>query len=217
MILGTGGSAIAGMPAPRVVFGPRSAARREHPCDPNADLARNGWALRGHQKRCVPTRSGATSPAGPPDRPGPENSGTDTTVKSSIWTTSTYRCADEENVIGLSTGSAMTSRTCTGRARHLGPADGLVHNKADNTVRAWFGKADLYLLAPPLRGYTTVVVTTIENAPHIQASGAPTFGVETLIFGVEGEGLLFDPDDVGGGWGIATHAQALAEAGYRIT
>lgn len=111
----------------------------------------------------------------------------------------------------------MTARTGTGRARHLGPADGLVHNRADNTVREWFGKADLYLLNPALRGYTTVVVTTIGNAPHIQASGAPAFGVETLIFGVDGEGLLFNPDDIGGGWGIATHTQALAEAGYQIT
>lgn len=138
-------------------------------------------------------------------------------MKSSIWTGHTYRYADEENIIGPSTGAAMTARTGTGRARHLGPADGLVHNRDDNTVREWFGKADLYLLTPALRGYTTVVVTTIGNAPHIQASGAPAFGVETLIFGVEGESLLFDSDDVGGGWGIATHAQALAEAGYRIT
>ncbi len=112
----------------------------------------------------------------------------------------------------------MTASTCTGRARHLGPADGLVHNKADNTViSTWFGRADLYLLTPALRGYTTVLVTTIADAAHIQASGAPAFGVETLIFGLEGEGLLFDSDDLGGGWGIATHAQALAEAGYRIT
>ena len=111
----------------------------------------------------------------------------------------------------------MTATTFTGRARHLGPADGLVHNKADKTIRPWYGKADLYLLTPALRGYTTVVVSTIDDAAHIQASGAPAFGVETLIFGLEGESLLFDCDDIGGGWGIVTHAEALAEAGYRIT
>ena len=108
------------------------------------------------------------------------------------------------------------TETITGLARHLSSADGLVRNKGDNTIRPWYGKADLYLLTPPLGGYTTVVVSTIENAAHIQASGAPAFGIETLIFGLEGEGLLFDCNEVGGGWGIASHADALAESGYRI-
>lgn len=108
------------------------------------------------------------------------------------------------------------TETITGLARHLGPVGGLVRNKADNTIRPWYGKADLYLLAPPLGGYTTVVVSAIEDAAHIQASGAPAFGVETLIFGPEDEGLLFDCDDVGGGRGIASRAHALAESGYRI-
>lgn len=106
----------------------------------------------------------------------------------------------------------------TGSARHLGPADGRVRAKADNTViNPWYGKADLYQLTPALHGYTTVLVTTVDDAVHIQASGAPEFGVETLIFGLEGEELLFDSHDIAGGWGIANHADALAEAGYRIS
>lgn len=106
----------------------------------------------------------------------------------------------------------------TGSARHLGPAEGHVRRKADNTVISpWHGKADLYQVTPPLRGYTTVLVSTVDEAVRIQASGAPEFGVETLIFGTEGEDLLFDSHDIAGGWGSVNHADALAEAGYRIT
>lgn len=106
----------------------------------------------------------------------------------------------------------------TGSARHLGPAEGRVRQKADpNVIIPWYGKADLYQLTPAFLGYTTVLVTTVNNAVHIQASGASEFGVETLIFGLEGEDLLFDSHDIAGGWGIATHADALTDAGYRIT
>jgi hypothetical protein len=109
------------------------------------------------------------------------------------------------------------TETITGRARHLGPAAGLVRNKADNSTFCPYGKADLYQLTPPLRGYTTVMVTTIGSAPHLHANGQTEVDVETLIFGLEGDDLIFDSDDVGGGWGIATHADALTDAGYHIT
>ncbi|MFV8176732.1 hypothetical protein [Mycolicibacterium peregrinum] len=102
--------------------------------------------------------------------------------------------------------------TITGRARHLGSARGLVHRKEDRTVVDFFGQADLYLLTPALRGYTTVVVST--NDPG--SGHHPTFGLETLIFGLEGEGLLYEADDVGGGRGVANAADALADAGYAI-
>ncbi|MBN3459743.1 hypothetical protein A5731_18585 [Mycolicibacterium conceptionense] len=105
----------------------------------------------------------------------------------------------------------MSINTATGRARHLGDARNLVHRKSDGTVVDFFGQADLYLLTPPLRGYTTVVVSSTDR------SGQQTdFGPETLIFGLEGEGLLYDADDVGGGRGILTATEALEDAGYTL-
>ncbi|WP_454793793.1 hypothetical protein [Mycolicibacterium lutetiense] len=105
----------------------------------------------------------------------------------------------------------MSNNTTAGRARHLGDARGLVHRKEDRTVVGFFGQADLYLLTPALRGYTTVVVSSTDR------SGQQTdFGPETLIFGLEGEGLLYDADDLGGGRGITTARQALTDAGYTI-
>jgi len=103
------------------------------------------------------------------------------------------------------------SDTITGRARYLGPADGLVHHKDDKTPVTWTGQAELYLLNPPLRGYTTVVVASNDNSDH-----PPAFGVETNIYGLEGEGLLLEWDDVGGGRGIATIADALTDSGYHV-
>lgn len=112
----------------------------------------------------------------------------------------------------------MSTTASTGVAQLLGPAEDRVHNKTDNSVRAWYGQADLYRLTPPLRGYDTVVISTINDAVHIEANGAPSYGVETLIWGLEGNDLLFDgAEDIGGGWGTATAAEALAEAGYQIT
>ncbi|MEN4460917.1 hypothetical protein VXE65_02670 [Mycolicibacterium conceptionense] len=106
----------------------------------------------------------------------------------------------------------MSNNASTGRARHLGDARGLVHRKSDGTIVDFFGPADLYLLTPALRGYTTVVVSSTDRSGQ-----QVDFGPETLIFGLEGEGLLYEADDVGGGRGITTAAQALTDAGYTIT
>jgi len=101
--------------------------------------------------------------------------------------------------------------TTTGRASHLGPAAGLVHAKDDHRIIDWTGDAQLYLLTPALRGYNAVVVVTNDNSDH-----APAFGIETNIYGLEGEGLLLDWDDIGGGRGITTIADALTDAGYHL-
>ncbi len=105
----------------------------------------------------------------------------------------------------------MPENNITGRARHLGPAARLVHHKDDGTPVQWTSQAELYLLTPPLRGYSTVVAATNDNSEH-----APVFGIETNVYGLEGEGLLLDWDDVAGGRGITTIAEALADAGYTI-
>ncbi|MUL78823.1 hypothetical protein [Mycolicibacterium sp. CBMA 226] len=105
----------------------------------------------------------------------------------------------------------MPENTTTGRARHLGPAAGLVHAKDDKRIIDWTGDAQLYLLSAALRGYTAVVVATNDNSDH-----APEFGIETNVYGLEGEGLLLDWDDVAGGRGIHTATAALAGAGYTI-
>ncbi|WP_071289317.1 hypothetical protein [Mycolicibacterium llatzerense] len=97
----------------------------------------------------------------------------------------------------------MSHNAITGRARHLGSAAGLVHCKDDNHIVSWSGPANLYLLTPALRGYTVAVVAT--NI-HGQCD----------IIGLEGEGLLIDWDDIGGGRGFTTHTDALNDAGYRI-
>jgi hypothetical protein len=104
----------------------------------------------------------------------------------------------------------MSNIASTGRARHLGSAHGLVHC-TDKTVVQWSGDAELYLLTPPLRGYTVVVVANNHNAPW-----ADELGRYTDIFGLRGEGLILEWDDVGGGAGVPTIAAALAGAGYTI-
>ncbi len=105
----------------------------------------------------------------------------------------------------------MSDTTTGGRARHLGAAHGLVRHKDDKHIIDWTGAAELYLLTPPLRGYTTVVVVTNDNSDH-----SPAFGVETNVYGLEGEGLLLDWDDIAGGRGIVTIADALSDAGYTV-
>lgn len=110
----------------------------------------------------------------------------------------------------------MSDNHITGRARHLGTAEGLVRHKDDKVVD-WSGPAGLYLLAPALRGYTTVVVASIDLSDQAIESGLRTeLGPRTDIFGLEGEGLRLDWDDVGGGRGFNTHAEALADSGYAI-
>jgi len=111
----------------------------------------------------------------------------------------------------------MSDNRITGSARHLGTAEGLVRHKDDKVVVDWSGPADLYLLAPALRGYTTVVVASVDLSDQAAESGLRTeLGPRTDIFGLEGEGLLLDWDDVGGGRGFTTHAEALADSGYAI-
>lgn len=103
-----------------------------------------------------------------------------------------------------------------GSARFVGPAAGVVHD--GQQVVEWFGDAGLYVLDPPLRGYRTVVASTLERAPRIAASGGAEYGVETFLWGVTGEDFQrgFDADELpGSGWGN-TLADALAEAGYTL-
>ena len=103
-----------------------------------------------------------------------------------------------------------------GSARFVGSAAGVVHD--GQQVVEWFGDAGLYVLDPPLRGYRTVVASTLERAPRIAASGGAEYGVETFLWGVTGEDLQrgFDADELpGSGWGN-TLADALAEAGYTL-
>lgn len=101
----------------------------------------------------------------------------------------------------------------TGHARFVGSAHGVVHQGCD--VVQWPGEARLYHLVPPLRGYTTVVASTLPNAVHVAARGGVERGIETFLWGVRGEDLQvdFDIELPGSGWGN-TLVDALAEAGY---
>lgn len=106
---------------------------------------------------------------------------------------------------------APAARMDTGRARYLGSANGMVHRKTDKGVVQWSGPAELYLLTPALRGYNAVVVASNEFSDR-----AADYEHRIDIFGLEGEGLLLDWDDVAGGPGFRSAADALADAGYVI-
>ncbi|SUA31663.1 Uncharacterised protein [Mycolicibacterium fortuitum] len=104
----------------------------------------------------------------------------------------------------------------TGIARLAGSAVGVVHE--GDSIVTWFGQADLYVLDPPLRGYTVVVASTLPNAPRVSARGGQERGVETFLLGVTGEDMQCDPyqeELPGSGWGN-TASEALAEAGYQL-
>jgi hypothetical protein len=103
-----------------------------------------------------------------------------------------------------------------GSARFVGSAVGVVHDGPQ--VVEWLGEAGLYVLDPPLRGYRTIVASTLARAPRIAAAGGVEYGVETFLWGVTGEDLQrgSDADELpGSGWGN-TLADALAEAGYAL-
>ena len=102
----------------------------------------------------------------------------------------------------------MPDNPIDGRARHLGPAAGLVRHKGDGAIVRWEGPAELYLLTPALRGYTTVVVASYHTNPDSDVA------LLTRIFGLEGEGLLLDWHEVGTRLALCTAAEALADAGY---
>lgn len=110
----------------------------------------------------------------------------------------------------------MTTNDTMRSARLVGSAAGVVHDGAQ--VVEWFGEADLYVLDPPLRGYRTIVASTLAHAPRVAASGGAEYGVETFLWGVTGEDLQrgWDADELpGSGWGN-TVVDALADAGYAL-
>ncbi len=102
----------------------------------------------------------------------------------------------------------MSDKPITGRARRLGPAAGLVRHKHDGAIVRWEGPAELYLLTPALRGYSTVVLASYHANPGADVA------LLTRIFGLEGEGLLLDWHEVGSRLALCTASEALADAGY---
>lgn len=100
-----------------------------------------------------------------------------------------------------------------GIARLIGSAKGITH-EGDRVV-SWMGQADLYELAPPLNGYTMAVASTVDRVPAVQARGTE-WNIETFLFGVTGERLEVDWDELpGSAWG-ATAIEALRAAGYQV-
>jgi hypothetical protein len=109
----------------------------------------------------------------------------------------------------------VTTIATQGTARLVGSAEhGVVRNGV--TPVAWNGHAHLYELTPPLRGFSTVVASTLDDAPRIAAGGGVQRGVETFLLAVTDGLQLADADELpGSGWGNTAEA-AFAEAGYRI-
>ncbi len=101
-----------------------------------------------------------------------------------------------------------------GIARLIGTAKGITH-EGDRVVD-WMGQADLYELDPPLNGHTMAVASTVDHVPSVRARGGTEWNVETFLFGVSGEKLEVDWDELpGSAWG-ATATEALSSAGYQV-
>lgn len=109
----------------------------------------------------------------------------------------------------------MTATTTQGTARLVGSAaHGVVRDGV--TPVAWNGHAHLYEVTPPLRGFSNVVASTLDNAPRIAARGGVQHGVETFLWAVTDGLQLAAADELpGSGWGN-TAEEAFAQAGYSI-
>lgn len=98
-------------------------------------------------------------------------------------------------------------------ARLLGSAQHVVHD-GDRAVD-WTGKAELYQLDPPLNGFDVVVASTVDHVPAVKSRGTE-WGIETYLFGVRGDDLQVDWDELpGSAWGADARA-AFGNAGYRL-
>ncbi len=104
----------------------------------------------------------------------------------------------------------------SGTAKLIGDARGRVHS--GTATFEFNGAAELYECTPPLFGYTTVAASTISAAPHLTSSPdmSVEFGVETYIFGLDGDDLQINHDELANsGWG-ETAESAFAAVGYVI-